>query len=122
MKNINSRLVIITLLVLLGFMVARQTLLVSQHIVSDTLFLVGIASLLLGLLVVVRNSRLFDIVDFSFRLFVEVIMNRSKGSTQQVDDYADYRWQPRPRRDPRVFLGLGSICLFFSAFAALLQK
>ncbi len=122
MKSNNKKPMVLTLFAVLGLVVGRRMLSVSDHVVSDALFFVGMVVLLLGGLAVVRNSRLFDVVGYNFARFVEVILNRPRDRGIQADDYSAYCSQPRPRQDPRAFLGLGSICLLLSLFSALMHR
>lgn len=116
----GKRALVPSLLVLLILLVGHKTLPMTKHLVSDILFLIGIGSLLLGALGVVRNSSFFDLAKYSLKRFLEVILNRPKGSTLQVNDYATYCQLPLQKHKPGPFLGIGAICMLLSLFSGLL--
>lgn len=122
MKSNSKKPMVLALFAVLGLMVGRRILSVSDYVVSDALFFVGMVVLLLGVLAVVRNSRFFDVVGHNFARFVEVVLNRPRDRGTQADDYSAYCSQPRPRQEPRAFLGLGSICLLLSLCSALMHR
>ncbi|MGI6358473.1 MAG: DUF3899 domain-containing protein [Bacillota bacterium] len=90
--------------------------------ISDALFLAGLLVLIVAAMGLVLNSGLFDIVSFSTKRFLDVVLTRPRQVPGGKDGFAQYLARPRRRYDVRLLAICGAVCMLLSAIAAFISR
>lgn len=93
-----------------------------SYVVSDAFFVVGITLASVGALAAVDNTGFFDLVRYSSRRFMDLLLNKSTRPNVLTGDFATYVHRSRRKHEVRYPLLIGAFFLFLSLMVALLAS
>jgi hypothetical protein len=93
-----------------------------SYVVSDAFFVVGITLASVGALAAVDNTGFFDLVRYSSRRFMDLLLNKSTRPNVLTGGFATYVHRSRRKHEVRYPLLIGAFFLFLSLMVALLAS
>ncbi len=104
------------------FLGAVLFVLTGMHGVSDFFFSVGSGFLLVGLLRLLSNLRMFASFAWGVRFLKRLIVGEARSGRTETEDYAKYRERVGGHRDAGILLILAGILIGTAAVTAFLIK
>ena len=103
-------------MIALVYAALKHKLAPGAYLVSDSLFIAGMALLVMGAVNAVHNSGLFDLTRHGFRVYRDLILNRERRTDAQGESgmHAELR---KPKKDIRYSIIGGLLCIIASVAA-----
>lgn len=84
------------------------------HWVSDLLFSLGSGALIVGVIVLLGNLKMFASLSWGTRMLKRIFLNRMRSGREETEDYLAFRSRPASRADAVPLLIASAVFILLS--------
>ncbi len=84
------------------------------HWVSDLLFALGSGALIVGIIALLGNLKMFASLSWGTRMLKRIFLNRMRGGREETEDYLAFRSRPASRADAVPLLIASAVFILLS--------